>query len=432
MSSANYIKARDLFLAHHWKKYPAFDSEKFIGFKSGRVMSKDGSTVVLATVQGEVSVVTESWVGEFLREPKAAESSPPVHEVLSAGDWISVNEQGATILFSPCLHHGTSPLPSTLLQESHRVAEQSRAWSEFLTRVRRFFVENGFLEMTTPILAPSPGTEPFLDPLSISITTDTTTIEKFLITSPEFHLKKALAAGIPRLFEVARCFRNKEGGDHHRVEFHMLEWYRSFASLREIADDVENLIRAFRPDIQLQRMTMAEVFQEYVGFKLTPEMSRDEISEKARALGIRHTVDDDFDDIFHRVFLERIEPALVSRGPILISGYPPSMGALARIGTDGFADRFEVYWNGLELCNAFHELNDPGENRQRFEKDLAQKERSGRRLVPLDEELMRAFELGIPPAGGIALGLERLFMAIHNISDIARVRPFLQESPSRA
>jgi len=431
MSSANYIKARDLFLAHHWKKYPAFDSEIFSGFVSGRVKVKDGGAITLATSQGDVVLNAVSWSTEFLREPKAAEAAPSVHEVLSVGDWVSIDRQGETVFFSPCLHHGTSPLPSTLLHESDRMIEDARAWADFLARVRAFFVGHGFLEMTTPILAPSPGTEPFLDPLSVSITTDTVTVEKFLITSPEFHLKKALAAGVPRLFEVARCFRNKEGGEHHRVEFHMLEWYRSFASLREIADDVENLIHVFRPDVPLKRMTMAQVFQEFVGFQLTPEMSRGEISDKAQALGIRHTADDDFDDIFHRIFLERIEPALATRGPILISGYPPSMGALARIGADGFADRFEVYWNGLELCNAFHELNDPGENRQRFEKDLAQKERSGRRAVPLDEELMRAFELGVPPAGGIALGLERLFMAIHNISDIARVRPFLQESPRR-
>lgn len=432
MSSANYIKARDLFLAHHWKKYPAFDRAKFEGFRCGRVKAKDGSALVLSTDQGDVATAVAVWSPESLREPKAAESSPPAREVLSVGDWVAVGASGDVILFAPCLHYGTSPLPSTLLHDSERVALEAREWAEFLSRVRGYFLGQGFLEMTTPILAPSPGTEPFLDPLSISITTDTETIEKFLITSPEFHLKKALAAGVPRLFEIARCFRNKEGGEHHRVEFHMLEWYRAFASLAEIADDVENLIRVFRPEIRLRRSTMSEVFQEFVGFQLTPEMTRAELAEKAQGLAIRFTADDDFDDIFHRIFLEKIEPALIAGGPILISGYPPSMGALARIGADGFADRFEVYWNGLELCNAFHELNDPGENRQRFEKDLVQKERSGRRSVPLDEELMRAFELGVPPAGGIALGVERLFMAIHNISDIARVRPFLRESASRA
>jgi lysyl-tRNA synthetase class 2 len=104
------------------------------------------------------------------------------------------------------------------------------------------------------------------------------------------------------------------------------------------------------------------------------------------------------------------------------------MAALARIGDDGFADRFEVYWNGFELCNAFHELNDPIENRRRFDADNAAKLASARSPVPLDEELLRSFDLGIPPAGGIAMGLERLFMAVHKISDIAEVRPFQIES----
>ena len=393
-------------------------------FRKGRVKRVEGETAILAETtaieDSTISVNLRSWSPESLNDPKAARRAPPVGDVVNVGDWIAVNSDGDTVLFSPCLSF--QALQSSPLA---RVSADAQSWAEFLLRIRGFFAERGFLEMTTPILAPSPGTEPYLDPLSISVTSDQKTSEKFLITSPEFHLKKALAGGLPRIFEIARCFRNDEGGDHHRVEFHMLEWYRSFASLKDIADDVENLIRTFRPEISLRRQTMTEVFEEFAGFKLTAEMTRDEISREALALGVRFTSDDDFADIFHRIFLERIEPALVALGPILISGYPPSMSALARIGTDGFADRFEVYWNGLELCNAFHELNDPEENRRRFEDDIARKLRSGRRAVPVDDELLRAFEFGLPPSGGIALGLERLFMAIHNISDIGRVRPFL-------
>lgn len=418
MSSERSLRARELFLEQYWKKYPAFDREIFSSFRTGRVMRVDGDAVVLEN--STVSVSLHSWSPESLRDPKAARLAPSVRDVLTVGDWIALNSAGETVLFAPCLS-------TQALEDSswNRVPAEAKDWAEFLSQVRGFFVARGFLEMATPILAPSPGTEPFLDPLSVSVTSDQKTSERFLITSPEFHLKKALACGLPRIFEIARCFRNDEGGDHHRVEFHMLEWYRSFASLNEIADDVENLIRVFRPEISLRRQTMSEVFKEFAGFPLTAEMTRDEISREALALGVRFTSDDDFADIFHRVFLERIEPALVSLGPILISGYPPSMSALARIRTDGFADRFEVYWNGLELCNAFHELNDPQENRRRFEDDIARKLRSGRRAVPVDDELLRAFELGVPPAGGIALGVERLFMAIHNISDIGRVRPFL-------
>ena len=422
MSSQGPSRARELFFEHHWEKYPAFDREMFSMFRAGRVKHVDGDTVTFESVESgaPVTVTLRSWSLKSLRDSSPLAPVPLVQEVVSVGDWIAVNSDGETVLFSPCL----SP---RALQASPlaRMTAEAQSWAEFLSRIRGFFVARGFLELTTPVLAPSPGTEPYLDPLSISVTSDQKTSEKFLITSPEFHLKKALAGGLSRVFEIARCFRNDEGGDHHRVEFHMLEWYRSFASLKEIADDVENLIRTFRPEISLQRQTMSEVFKSFAGFNLTAEMTRDEISQEALSLGVRFTSDDDFADIFHRIFLERIEPALVPLGPILISGYPPSMSALARIGPDGFADRFEVYWNGLELCNAFHELNDPEENRRRFEEDLARKLRSGRRAVPMDDELLKAFEFGVPPAGGIALGLERLFMAFHNISEIGRVRPFL-------
>lgn len=439
MSSANYMTARDLFLAHHWKRYAAYDRSLHEGFLCGRVAVKDGESFTLH-LGGDLEkskpanaaarqVLISGWSPMSLREPKAAESTPPATEVLSVGDWIGVNQHGEAVLFAPCAQRGTSAL-----QEGEEFAARARAWSVFLTKVRAFFVSREFDEVTTPTLAPSPGTEPFLDPLKVEVESNRSVHTRYLITSPEFHLKKSLSAGMPKVFEIAKCFRNREGGAHHRIEFHMLEWYRAFASLREIADDVESLLKVFRPEITLFRTTMAELFRESLGFKLEPETTREQLATVAARHAVRTTPDDDFDDIFHRLFLEKIEPRLflneasgffTGGGPILISGYPPSMAALARMGDDGFADRFEVYWQGLELCNAFHELNDPSENRRRFEKDNQAKVRSGREPVPLDEDLLRSFDRGIPPAGGIALGLERLFMAIHNISDIDRVRPFL-------
>lgn len=430
MSSANYITARDLFLAHHWARYLPFERARFEGFRCGRVAAKDGAAIILNLVEdsrdvGQGAVLVAIWDRSALREPKAAEAAPPVHEVLNVGDWIGVNQAGETVLFAPCSQRG-----ATALQAGGEFADRARAWADFLARVRGFFTARSFVEVTTPTLAPSPGTEPFLDPVSVTIESGGVLAKRFLITSPEFHLKKALSAGLSRVFEIAKCFRDREGGGHHRVEFHMLEWYRSFASLAEIADDVEGLFKAFDAETRLRRTTMAALFREFANFSLEPSTTRTELAVVAASLDVRITADDDFDDIFHRIFLEKIEPRLdgfAHGDPLLIAGYPPSMAALARIGHDGFADRFEVYWMGLELCNAFHELNDPSENRRRFDKDNSIRERSGREAVPIDDELLQSFDLGVPPSGGIALGLERLFMALYKIPDIGDVRPFLRD-----
>lgn len=428
---ANYITARDLFLGHHWTRYLAFDRLRFQGFTCGRVVSKDDGTVTLQTASAGLLAERSKkpiskWASVSLKEPKAAESAPPVREVLVTGDWVGVNGDGEVILFAPCSQFG-----ATAVESSEVFVNQAAGWSTFLSVIRDHFTRASFLEMTTPTLAMSPGTEPFLDPLSVSVESDGHLIERFLITSPEFHLKKALAAGLPRIFEIAKCFRDREGGPHHRIEFHMLEWYRAFASLDEIADDVANLILKFAPDTQLQRTTMSELFLKLTESPLEPTTTREDLARTAARLRIRFTDDDDFNDLFHRIFLDVIEPKLhdfADGQPLLISSYPPSMAALARIGSDGFADRFEVYWKGLEICNAFHELNDPAENRKRFENDRQIKERRGKDPVPMDDELLKCFDLGVPPAGGIAMGLERLFMALRDQSNIASVRPFLRSS----
>lgn len=442
MTAANFISARDLFLGHHWKRYPPFHLQGQFGdreFKCGRVVGRDREEFVVRDAKNsqrfEIRLRPEemNWHKAGLREPSAVESAPPVHEVLRVGDWIGISQVktlggngGSTvaknecILYSPCLR-------PVAIQEADLLFDKANAWAKFLRDVRQFFKDREFCEATTPTLAVSPGTEPFLDPLRVEIEFSGESFRRYLITSPEFHLKKLLGAGQAQVFEIAKCFRNKEGGDHHRIEFFMLEWYRSFAALDEIANDVEALIRHFSNDAKLERLTMVDLFREYVDFQLKADCSRDELEALARRMGVRVLAEDSFSDLFHKIFLEKIEAHLMARnqgGPVLVSGYPPSQAALARIGEDGFAERFEVYWRGFEICNAFHELNDPAENKRRFDKDNFLKEQSGRPPVPVDEELMRFFDHGVPPAAGIALGLERLFMAIEEIDSIEFVRPF--------
>ena len=420
MTSANFITAREQFMAHHWLRYPSMTTlEHREHCIFGRVLRRDYTRLILSPAE-ELDLTTVKWISTTLLHPNAQEMTPPVGEVIAIGDWVAFDRRRNLLgLLAP-----------NLLRPSQGDADLSaRAvnWAAFLKRVRDFFWSQQFIEVSTPTLAPSPGTEPFLDPLSVRYEFGADTQTRYLITSPEFHLKKVLAAGVPKVFEIAKCFRNKEGGQHHRIEFHMLEWYRAFSDLSLIADDVERLIQVFSPEAKLARVSVRELFLRYADFDLAAGTTREELEAHCARVGIHTHRTDDFNDLFHRVWLEHIEGPLETHAqgnPVLVEEYPPALSALARIGQSGFAERFEVYWRGLELCNAFHELNDPRENRKRFERDLAEKRHLGKDPVPLDEELLRAFEAGMPPSGGIALGLERLYMAVHGIADIGQVAAF--------
>jgi lysyl-tRNA synthetase class 2 len=308
---------------------------------------------------------------------------------------------------------------------------RSREWADFVDAVRGFFNQQRFIEAATPTLVPSPGTEPFLDPFRTEWQFGSIRREYFLPTSPEFHLKKMLTMGWTRIFEFKSCFRNGEISEHHQPEFLMLEWYRAYSNLKVIANDVESLIgqlaAKFCPEKQipnLKRTTISQLFKDCLCFSLTPQTTRFELLELAKSHGLDCRGDDSWDDIYFRLFLEKIESKLGMDGPVLVSDYPPSQAALARIGQNGFADRFEVYWRGLELANAFHELNDPAGNEERFRDDSIKKAALGKAPVPVDDELMACIRAGMPPAGGIALGMERLFMALFEIDSISETRAF--------
>lgn len=305
----------------------------------------------------------------------------------------------------------------------------------FMQEVRSIFAGRGFTEILTPTLVPSPGTEPYLEPFTTEWAYGDRTRTCYLPTSPEFHLKQLLAAGWTKIYEIKTCFRNGEIGEHHEPEFQMLEWYRAYSPLDAIADDVEALLstlsqklRPERPVPKLRRTTMATLFAKaFNGFSLTPTTTRDDLVALAGAFSVTVDVSDSWDDLFFRLFLEKIEGTLGLEDPVLVRGYSPTQAALSRIGADGFADRFEVYWRGLELANAFHELNDPDENVARFEADRARKEELGKPAVPIDKILIAALKHGLPPSGGIAMGLDRVFMALFEYRTIGETRGFPME-----
>ena len=301
--------------------------------------------------------------------------------------------------------------------------------------MRRWFEEAGFAEVETPALQVSPGLEPHLHAFSTEIAApDGARRALHLHTSPEFAMKKLLAAGEPRIFQLARVFRNGERSATHHPEFTMLEWYRAGADVAALIGDCMALLgvaavaaggdgllrrgeRTCDPARPPEILPVADAFAR-IGIDLlatAPDPLHPDdaaLAEAARGIGVRTDPSDRWDDVFFRVFMERIEPHLGSPAPTFVTGWPLSMAALARPDREDprLAERFELYVCGLELANAFGELTDPVEQRRRFEADRALATHLYGRAYPVDEDFLAALEHGLPPSAGIALGVDRLAM----------------------
>lgn len=305
------------------------------------------------------------------------------------------------------------------LEESHLIEQNhlALAWPKFLQAVRDYFKSEKFNEVNTPTLVQSSGSETHLDPFTTTFKGNT----YYLPTSPEFHLKKLLSSGLNKIFEIKTCFRQDEISNSHSPEFTMLEWYRGYAGIEEIIDDVKGLLKYVGEQTTTDVVSMKDLFKKYLNFELTPQTTIQEL--KAICPESKNT--DTWSDVFFRIFLEKIESKIGMERPIIVRDFPPSMSALARINERGWADRFEVYWRGLELGNAYDELNDPIECEKRLKQWNDEKKQMGKSAIPHSEELLSALRSGMPPSGGIAMGLERLFMAIHGLKDITKTRFFI-------
>jgi lysyl-tRNA synthetase class 2 len=258
-------------------------------------------------------------------------------------------------------------------------------------------------------------------------------------------MKKLLVAGMPRIWQLAHVFRDNERSATHHPEFAMLEWYRTGASYRELMEECAALVcscqaaartealtwrgRTADPQRQWHRITVAEAFLRYCGIDLlatAPDPDRPDIrhlASEAERICIPPHPGDDWETLFFRIFLERIEPLLGLGVPTILYDYPVSMAALSRRCPDDprLAERFEVYVCGLELANAFGELTDPTEQRARFMADQARKMAFYRKTYPIDEDFLAALEAGLPACAGIALGFDRLVMLATGANDIEDV-----------
>lgn len=322
------------------------------------------------------------------------------------------------------------------------------ARNRIVAALRRWFEAEGFVEVEAAALQVSPGNETHLHAFATNwVSPGGERTPLYLHTSPEFACKKLLAAGEERIFDFARVFRNRESGPLHSPEFTLLEWYRCNAPYERLMDDCASVLRQaaegagslfFRyrghtadPFAAAERISVADAFQRFAGVDLPATLpvdpegkpDRDAFAKAARRIAVRVAEDDTWSDIFSRIMAERIEPNLgVGRATILFD-YPVSEAALARRKPSDprLSERFELYACGVELANAFGELTDPAEQRRRFAADMDEKMRIYGDRYPIDEDFLEALAV-MPPASGIALGLDRLVMLATGATHIEQVQ----------
>lgn len=298
-------------------------------------------------------------------------------------------------------------------------------------RIRAFFQTRDVLEVETPILSSAGTTDLHID----SMTTQSGVQQDhqlYLQTSPEFAMKRLLAAGSGSIYQLARVFRYGEQGRQHHPEFTMLEWYRLGFDHRQLIEEVDALVRelltdhlALQPTVQ---WTYREAWQQTIHidpFEATIEQLQDYAQQQQIELvGAL----DDKDAWLQLVMSYCVEPALPKNCPVFVYDYPASQAALARVRHDAspVAERFELYINGMELANGFHELTDAVEQRRRFQQDNAQRQLAGKPVIPMDEKLLVA--LGqMPNCAGVALGFDRIMLLACAAQDISQVIAFTSD-----
>ena len=311
--------------------------------------------------------------------------------------------------------------------------------------IRRWFEARDFVEVETPAVQVSPGNEAHLHAFAteaVGIAGDRQPL--YLRTSPEFAAKKLLAAGEPRIFELARVWRNRERGPLHHPEFTLLEWYRAGEGYETLMADCARLLllaaeaaetktlsfrgQSLDPADEPERITLAEAFVRFARIDLLSTVEASGATDRAALVasaagqGIRVAADDTWADVFSRVLVEKIEPHLGRDRATILCEYPVSEAALARpkASDPRVAERFELYACGVELANCFGELTDAAEQRRRFEAEMAEKQRVYGERYPLDEDFLAALAR-MPEASGGALGLDRLVMLATGASRIEQV-----------
>lgn len=293
--------------------------------------------------------------------------------------------------------------------------ETLKARAELFGSVRAFFVARNVLEVDTPILSAHATVDRHIESFSSG--------DGWLQTSPEFAMKRLLCAGSGPIYQICHVFRREESGRHHNSEFTMLEWYQPGYDHHRLMDEVEALLHAVgASNARFERLTYRDAFLRHAGldpFAATLEQLRGAASFDSDA-GAQANERDFWLDL---IMSGKVGPKLGLDAPVFLHDFPASQAALSRINGD-IAERFELFWKGIELANGFHELADAVEQRRRFEADQAWRQAQGRMVPPYDQNLIAALESGLPNCAGVALGLDRLLMLMQGLPSVAAAMGF--------
>ncbi|WP_153447805.1 elongation factor P--(R)-beta-lysine ligase [Vibrio algicola] len=304
---------------------------------------------------------------------------------------------------------------------------QQRA--QVIQRIRAFFSERNVLEVDTPAMSHATVTDVHLHTFKTEFVGPDYAHGQtvFLMTSPEFHMKRLLAAGSGCIYQINKAFRNEENGRYHNPEFSMLEWYRVGFDHHDLMAEMDALLQAVLACERCEKITYQHAFLQVL--KVCPlEASMTELKVVAAQLGLQDIAEpeDNRDTLLQLLFSVGVEAKIGQNVPVMVYDFPASQAALAKINQQDprVADRFEVYFKGIELANGFHELDDAKEQLARFEHDNQQRIQMGLNPQPIDHHLIAALEAGLPQCAGVALGIDRLIMLAIGVDHIDQVTAF--------
>ncbi len=302
-----------------------------------------------------------------------------------------------------------------------------RERAHILQRIREFFVARNVLEVETPLLSHATVTDPFIQSMIVSVDTKEKKPTYFLQTSPEYAMKRLLAAGSGDIYQITKAFRQDESGRFHNPEFTMLEWYRLEFDHHDLMNEMDALLQLILKTPPAEKKTYAEIFSAYL--TINPHAATlAELMACAQKNNIICNAQEinDRDTWLQLLMSHCIEPHLGKEQPCFIYDFPASQAALARIQATEppVASRFEVYFRGIELANGFHELQHVAEQRKRFEKNVAARKQLGLNIIPIDEYFLAALTHGLPDCAGVAVGIDRLIMLATGSEQLAHVISF--------
>jgi len=303
--------------------------------------------------------------------------------------------------------------------------------------IRKYFLDQSFHEVFTPIMVPVPSIEPNLEVFETQLRTSTGKEKRaFLISSPEYAHKRLLSAGVGSLFEITHSFRNEEEVSRlHSPEFTILEWYKVNSDYTDTMQDFEQLFlkiigsekmiyqnKKYDLSLPWPRISVAEAFQKFAGIDVETMLSEEKLLNAGKAKGYHVEEDTNWEQMFYQIFLNEIETKIRdSKRPTFIYDYPLAQASLSRPKKDDprFAERFEVFLAGVELGNCFSELTDAEAQHKRFEDDLTERKRLGKTDFPIDEDFVEALKSGMPTCSGIAVGVDRLIMLAADVPTVS-------------